>query len=91
MAKENTGSNNKNRTKTIVIGADFLLGKIPDKNSTLTAALGAAAGYFYDKKKNDNRMAEAVVPEGTRLGVRLERGLSYSDETYYPVRSTYFR
>ncbi len=93
MAKADSGSNNRNRTKTVIIGAGagFLLGKILDKNSTLTAALGAAAGYFYDKKKNDNRMAEAVVPEGTRLGVRLDRGVSYSDASYYPVRSTYFK
>lgn len=93
MAKENTGSNNKDRNKTIVIGAGagFLLGKVLKQNSTLTAVLGAAAGYFYDKKKSGDRMAEAVVPEGTRLGVRLDRALSYSDATYYPVRSTYFK
>ena len=37
-------------------------------------------------------MAEAIVPQGTRLGVRLDRGISYNDATnYYPARASYFK
>lgn len=94
MAKNSASSNNKDRNKTVIIGAGagFLLGKILKKNSIITGLLGAAGGYLYDNQKNKDRVAEAVLPQGTRLGVRLDRTVSYADATdYYPTRASFFK
>lgn len=94
MAKNSTASDNKSRNKTVIIGAGagFLLGKLLKKNSIVTAVLGAAGGYLYDNKKNKDKVAEAVLPQGTKLGLRLDRTVSYADATdYYPTRASYFK
>lgn len=94
MAKQGASNNNKDRLKVIGIGAGagFLLGKLLKQNSTLSAVLGAAGGYLYDKKKNKNDVREAEVPAGTQLGVRLDRNITYADASnYYNQRSAYFK
>ncbi len=53
------------------------------KNGILSAVLGAAGGYLYSQQKDKGKVAEAVVPEGTRLGVRLDRPVRYADTTGY--------
>lgn len=93
MAKNSTASDNKTRNKTVIIGAGagFLLGKLLKQNSIISAVLGAAGGYLYDSKKNKDNAAEAVLPQGTKLGVRLDRTVSYADASYYPQRASYFK
>lgn len=71
-------------------GAGYLLGRVLKKNSTLTAVLGAAGGYLYDKSKNKDRPADARLAAGTELGVRLRSGVVYRDTTgYSTTRSTF--
>jgi len=88
-AKGNTGS--KNDTLKIVgigAGAGFLLGKVLKQNSTLSAVLGAAGGYLYDKSKNKKNAAEARLAAGTELGVRLRSNVTYRDTTNYAAART---
>ncbi|HEX8236758.1 MAG TPA: stalk domain-containing protein [Abditibacteriaceae bacterium] len=89
MAKTSS-SDNGDRTKAVAIGgaAGFLIGKLIKRNSIVTAVLGAAGGYLYDRQKNKDRTADAVINRGERIGVRLDRTVSYADASdYYPARS----
>ncbi len=71
-------------------GAGFLLGKVLKQNSTLSAVLGAAGGYLYDRSKNKGRVSDARLAAGTELGVRLRNSVSYRDMTgYSSVRDSY--
>jgi len=91
MAKNR--SDNKDRLKIIGIGAaaGFVLGKILDKNSTVTAVLGAAGGYLYSRHRDKNKVREAVVPEGAKIGVRLNSTATYADADYASHRTRYFK
>jgi hypothetical protein len=94
MAKGARGQSTGDRAKIIGIGAaaGFVLGKVLDKNSTIAAVLGAAGGYLYSRTRDGNRMAEAVVPAGARIGVRLTDPVSYNDVTgYADYRLAYLR
>jgi hypothetical protein len=94
MARETRGQSTGDRAKIIGIGvaAGFVLGKVLDKNSTIAAVLGAAGGYLYSQTRDRNRMAEAVVPAGSRIGVRLNDPVSYRDVTgYADYRLAYLR
>lgn len=92
MAK-NTSSSKGGRVKAIGIGAaaGFVLGRVLDQNELITAVLGAAGGYLYDRSKNRNQASEAMLAEGTKLGVRLTGPVAYSDVTYAQQRREYFR
>jgi hypothetical protein len=73
-----------------VIGgaAGYLVGRLIKRNSIVTAVLGAAGGYLYDRQKNKDRTADAVISRGDRIGVRLDRTVSYADvNDYYPART----
>ncbi len=89
VAKGNAGS--KSDTLKVVgigAGAGFLLGRVLKQNSTLSAVLGAAGGYLYDKSKNKNQSAEARLAAGTELGVRLRNNVTYRDTTGYSSART---
>jgi hypothetical protein len=92
MAK-NTSSSKSGKVKAIGIGAaaGFVLGRVLDKNELVTAVLGAAGGYLYDRSKNKNRASEAILAEGTKIGVRLTGPVAYSDVKYAQQRREYFR
>jgi len=84
IAKGNTSS--KNDTLKIVgigAGAGFLLGKVLKQNSTLSAVLGAAGGYLYDKSQNKKSAKEARLAAGDEFGVRLRSNVTYRDTTGY--------
>jgi len=89
VAKGNTSS--KNDTLKIVgigAGAGFLLGKVLKQNSTLSAVLGAAGGFLYDKSQNKKSAKEARLAAGTELGVRLRSNVTYRDTTGYAAVRT---
>jgi hypothetical protein len=91
MAKSSSNDSG-NRTKAVAIGgaAGFLVGKLIKRNSIVTALLGAAGGYLYDRQKDKDRTAEAVINRGDRIGVRLDRAVTYADvNDYYPARTVY--
>ena len=79
------------RLKIVGIGAGlgFVLGKVLDKNTTLTAVLGAAGGYLYSRTK-DKKTSDAQIAAGTKLGVRLTAPVSYSDYNNYSDYRTRF-
>lgn len=83
-----------NPLKVIGIGAagGFVIGRVLKKDGALPAILGAAGGYLYDRLQGKNKAADARVPAGTRVGVRLRNNVTYSDTTgYYDERSNYVR
>jgi hypothetical protein len=85
---------NGDRTKAVAIGgaAGFLIGKLIKRNSIVTAVLGAAGGYLYDRQKNKGRTVDAVISRGDRIGVRLDRTVSYADvNDYYPARTGFMQ
>ena len=88
------GDKSNNDTLKVVgvgAGAGFVIGKLLKKNSTVSALLGAAGGYLYDKSKGD-KGAEAKLAAGSQFGVRLKNGVSYRDTTgYASERSNYVR
>ncbi len=93
QAKGN-GHSSSDTLKVVGIGAGagFLLGRVLKQNSTLSAVLGAAGGYLYDKSKNKGKSADARLTAGTELGVRLRSSVSYRDTTgYSSARDNYLR
>jgi len=90
MAKEGAKKDNTVRNVLIGAGAGFVLGKVIDKNATVTGALGGIAGYLLGRRDKD-KAADAKLAAGTELGVRIDRGISYSDETYADTRAQYFK
>jgi hypothetical protein len=88
-------SDNNDRLKVIGIGAGagYLIGKVLlKKDGLLSAVLGAAGGYLYDRNRDKNRASEAVLPVGSKIGVKLTNSLGYRDTTdYYDERSSYLR
>jgi hypothetical protein len=88
LVAKNTSKSNKLKVIGIGAGAGYVIGKVLlKKNGGLSAVLGALGGYLYDAQKNKNRSAEASVPAGTAIGVRLNEAVSYHDTTgYYPQR-----
>ncbi|HEX8552647.1 MAG TPA: stalk domain-containing protein [Abditibacteriaceae bacterium] len=90
MAKAGEAKDNTARNVLIGAGAGFVLGKVIDKNSTITGALGGLAGYVLARRDKD-KAADARLAAGTELGVRIDRGISYSDETYADTRAQYFK
>jgi len=96
VAKKSSNRSEKFKIIGIGAGAGYLIGKVLLKKSGLwSAVLGAAGGYLYSQhkdKKNDAKPAEAVLPEGTKLGVRIDRRLVYADTTgYADQRASYVR
>ena len=89
MANKSDGGNDQTKIIGIGAGAGFILGKILKKNSLITGILGAAGGYLYSKNKDKGKEQEAVVNQGSTLGVRLSQSVSYTDAGYYDQRTTY--
>ena len=89
MAKSGGGND---RLKVIGIGtaAGFVIGRVLKKDGILPSLLGALGGYLYSTKNGD-KPAEAMVPEGARVGVRLDRRVAYNDDSYYAYRDNYLR
>lgn len=89
MAKSGGGND---RLKVIGIGtaAGYVLGRVLKKGGILPSLLGALGGYLYSTQNGD-KPAEAVVPQGARIGVRLNQGVSYTDNNYYASRDNYLR
>lgn len=84
---------NTDRLKVIGIGAaaGYALGKVVlKKNGTLSTVLGALGGFLYDQQTNKNETREARLEAGSRLGVRLDRPVTYADATgYKAARASY--
>jgi hypothetical protein len=89
MAKASTKKSTDLKVIGIGAAAGFILGKVLDKNSTITAILGAAGGYLYSRSKDKGKEQEAVVDQGATLGVRLTSSATYTDTTYYNEREPY--
>lgn len=84
LIAKNTGGGNKLKVIGIGAGVGYVIGKVLlKKDGILSAVLGAAGGYLYDSQKNKNRAAEAVVPTGASLGVKLNSPVAYRDTTGY--------
>jgi len=79
-----SGARSNDRLKIIGIGAagGFLVGRLLKQNGALSAVLGAAGGYLFDRSRGGGTR-EAVVPAGKELGVRLVSGATYTDTTNY--------
>lgn len=82
--------------KTVLIGAGagYILGHvILGKNSILSGVIGALGGYLYGKHQGDKVSSqEAVIPQGTELGVRLDQPVNYADDYGYETsRQPYLR
>jgi hypothetical protein len=95
IVAKSTASSNKDRTKIIGIGAGagFLIGKFVLKgNGLLSAGLGALGGYLYSQHQKKGRVAEVNLSPGTKLGVRVDRQVTYSDvDNYLEQRAPYIR
>jgi hypothetical protein len=85
VAQSRKGQSSSDRLKVVGIGAGagFILGKVLDTNSTLTAVLGAAGGYLYSRTRDKSKAADAMLAQNTKLGVRLINGLNYVDNSNY--------
>ena len=90
MAK--AGKSGGDKLKVIGIGtaAGFVLGRVLKKDGILPSLLGALGGYLYGANKGD-KPAEAVVAQGARIGVRLDRRVAYRDDAYSGYRDAYLR
>lgn len=91
IAQGQKGKNDSLKVVGIGAGAGYVIGRLLKKNSTVTALLGAAGGYLYNKSKGD-KPAEARLAAGSKFGVRLDNGVSYrATDQYYNERSQYVR
>lgn len=86
-----TKSNSKLKVIGIGAAAGFVVGRLLKKDGVLPALLGALGGYLYGQSKND-KPAEAYLAANTKLGVRLNAPVRYTDSTgYYNYRANYLR
>jgi len=85
MARETKNRDKNERIKIVGVGAaaGFVLGKVFDTNTVVSTVLGAAGGYLYSRSRDKSRVGEAIVSQGTRLGVRLQDPVGYADTTGY--------
>ncbi len=90
MAKEGSGGGDKLKVIGIGTAAGFVIGRVLKKDGLLPSLLGALGGYLYSANKGD-KPAEAMVAQGSRIGVRLDQRVAYNDDTYYGYRDTYLR
>lgn len=90
LAKPGSEKNNTGRNVLIGAAGGFLLGKVIGRNSTTTGALGGLAGYLLGRKDR-NKAADAKLSAGTELGVKIDRNVTYTDETYAETRAQYFK
>lgn len=84
------GSSGNDRAKIIGIGAvaGFAIGRLVKKDGILPSVLGALGGYLYSQKNKD-QAREAVLPQNTRIGLRLDDSVYYNGGTYYAARAQY--
>ena len=90
MAKAGSDSGDKLKVIGIGAGAGYVLGRVLKKGGILPSLLGALGGYLYGANKND-KPAEAIVSQGSRIGVRLNQQVAYNDANYYAYRDQYLR
>jgi len=90
IAKPGSGKDNTGRNVLIGAGGGFLLGKVIGRSSTTTGVLGGLAGYLLSRK-DKKKASDATIAAGTELGVRIDRDVSYSDETYAESRAQYLK
>ncbi|MBV9469996.1 MAG: copper amine oxidase N-terminal domain-containing protein [Abitibacteriaceae bacterium] len=86
IVAKNKSSNDRVKVVGIGAGIGFVAGKLLKKNTTLSTILGGIGGYLYDQSKSRNKAAEALVPRGTRIGVRLDNPVTYADNSGYSDR-----
>jgi hypothetical protein len=92
VAKGDVAKNNSLKIIGIGAGAGFVLGRVLKKDGALPAILGAAGGLLYDRLKNKDQVSDARLASGTKLGVQLNRGVTYRDTTgYYDQRANFVR
>lgn len=94
ITAKGNGKSSSDTLKVVGIGAGagFLLGRVLKQNSTLSAVLGAAGGFLFDKSKNKGKVADARLAAGTELGIQLRNSVNYRDTTgYSTVRDNYLR
>jgi hypothetical protein len=92
--KKSSGGGANSTTVLIGAGAGYVLGHVLlGQNSVLSGALGALGGYLYGNNKNDkSHPRDAVIPAGTKLGVRLDEAVRYEDDYGYEThRAPYLR
>jgi hypothetical protein len=84
-AKADADNGGNDRTKAVIIGAagGYLVGRLIKRNEIVTGLLGALGGYLYDRNRDKDNAREAILPTGTRLGVRLDRSITYADTFNY--------
>jgi hypothetical protein len=93
VAKQGASKSSGDKLKVIGIGAagGYLLGRVLNTNKTLTTILGAVGGYLYGQSK-DQKPAEASVPRGAKLAIRLNDDVTYTDRSGYAAyRTAYLR
>jgi len=91
VAKTGAHNNSNDKLKVIGIGAagGYLLGRILNTNKTATTVAGAVGGYLFGRSR-DQKAAEASLPRGARLGIRLDDAVTYADTTNYGAYRTSF-
>jgi len=62
--------------------AGFVIGRLVHKNGILPSLLGALGGAIIGNNQ-PRETQEATVPPGTKIGVRIDGPLTYSDDTGY--------
>ncbi len=90
IAKDTSG-NNRSKVMGIGAGAGYVVGHLLlKKNGLLSALVGAAGGFLFDKSQQ--QPAEAVLKAGTPLGVLLDEPVTYTDRSGYGTyRDPYLR
>lgn len=80
-----SSSSNKLKMIGIGAGAGYVIGHLLLKqNGALSAILGAAGGYLLGGNKESTH--DVTVNNGTKLGVRLDSGVTYADTSDYAAR-----
>lgn len=80
------------QNSVIGAGVGYAIGRLLKKDGLTSAIIGAAGGFLYDRTvdRDRTRFSEAVIPAGTRIGVRVDSGLTYADASGYAVTRTAF-
>jgi hypothetical protein len=95
IVAKSDATNKSDQVKIVGLGAGagYLIGKVLLKgNGLLSAGLGAVGGYLYSQHQKKGRVAEVNLSSGTKLGVRLDRSVTYADtDNYREQRAPYIR
>jgi len=93
VARPGASKNNQVKIIGIGAGAGYLIGKVLLKrDGLLSAGLGAIGGYLYNQHQKKGKVAEVSLSPGTKLGVRVDRSVTYLDtDNYSEQRAPYIR